>query len=168
MARYTFLVAAWAMADRIGTAGDLTIPVVVAGKADAAQIKVGDPIPLTVTITNGLTGPIAYSTFSLKPNDWNGETSGFSLMDIYRDGRDRNLYLERPKVAVPWKISGMGGHAVKPGGSLTAATDARKWTIDGGWVPGKYSVTVGVSRLTADGGRCVLSVTSAPFEFEIK
>lgn len=151
-------------------ANDSVIPVTVTGKIESAVVKQGEPIPLSVTISNGLKGPIRYSTYSLKPNDWNGETVSLTLVDIYRDGKPPKLFLERPKVKPPLVISGMSSKRIKSGRSLTASTDARKWKITGGWVPGKYkiNVRVQVTGTTVDGNRCILSVHSDPFEFEIR
>lgn len=66
------------------------------------------------------------------------------------------------------KISGMGHHTIKAGEKLSVSSDARKWRIAGGWVLGKYKATVRVERLSVDGDRCQLSVTSEPFEFEVR
>ncbi len=117
---------------------------------------------------NGLKGPIRYSTFNLKPNDWNGETVHLTLVDIYRVSTQLGLFAERPKVEVPTKIAGMGSYPIKAGGSLTVTTDGRKWKIVGGWVPGKYKATVRIENLAVEGDRCILSVHSEPFEFEIR
>jgi hypothetical protein len=144
------------------------IPVVVTGKVEPAVVKQGEPILLAVTIANGLKGPVGYSTYSLRPNNWNGETAYLTLVDIYRDGKPASLFVERPKVDVPEKIAGVGGYPIKAGESLTVTTDARKWKIIGGWVPGKYQANLRVENLTVEGNRCILSVHSEPFEFEIR
>lgn len=149
-------------------ADDRVIPVTVTGKVESAVVKQGEPIPLSVTISNGLKGSIGYSTYSLKPNDWNGETVSLTLVDIYRNGKPVALFLDRPKVERPIEIAGMSRRRIKPGGSLTIGTDAGKWKVIGGWVPGKYKVNVRVERMSVDGGRCILSVHSGPFEFEIR
>lgn len=144
------------------------IPVVVTGTVKPAVVKAGRVIPLTVKITNGFPGNIGYTTYSLTPNDWNGETVQLTLVNIYRDGKARNLMEESPKINVPPIIAGMSAHDIKPGGSLAVETDASKWKIAGGWRPGKYTADVRIENLSVDGDRCILSVYSEPFEFEVQ
>ena len=144
------------------------IPVVVRGKAETAVVKQGEPIPLAVTITNDLRGTIEYHTFSLKPNDWNGETVSMTLVDVYRDGKPNGLFAQRPKLDRPDVVAGFSRHPIKAGERLTIKTDARKWQINGGWIPGKYRVNVRAEGLTVDEGHRILSVLSEPFEFEIR
>lgn len=142
------------------------IPIVVTAKVDNDLIREGDAIPLAITISNGLPARIHHTTFSLTPTDWNGETIGISLVDVYRD-RPFNLYLARPEVRPPMQIAGMGSHAIKPGGTLSVKTDARKWTLRDGWKPGRYKVTICVGNLTVD-EYAKVSVMSDPVEFVIK
>ena len=151
-------------------ANDWVIPVTVTGKIESAVVKQGEPIPLSVTISNGLKGPIRYSSYGLKPTEWNGETVSLSLVNIRRVGTPQLLFLEIPKVKVPIRISGMSSRKIEPGGSLTVSTDARKWTIVGGWIRGKYKINVRVQvrGTTVDGNLCILLVHSDPFEFEIR
>jgi hypothetical protein len=142
------------------------IPITITGKVKPTIVKSNETIPLEITIANDLPGPIVYSTFSLKPNDWNGETISVSLVDICRGDNPRTLFLQKPKVVQPRQISGVGGHRIKTGEKLLVTTDARKWVIADGWIPGKYKVTV-KANLQVDDGRCHLTIMSEPFEFEI-
>ena len=142
------------------------ISVVVVGRTERTTMRVGEAIPLTITIHNGLPSPIYHTTFSLVPLPWNGETVNISLVDIYRD-KPFILYLARPEMKVPRNISGMGRKEIKPDGSLSITTDARKWTLRDGWLPGRYTVVARVDNLQVDD--CSrLSVLSEPLEFEIK
>ncbi|MBC8869321.1 MAG: hypothetical protein H8E44_07875 [Planctomycetes bacterium] len=143
------------------------INVGVNGQVTPPVVKVGEPIPLTVTVSNGLGVPVFHSTFALKPNDWNGETHNVSLVDIYRDGKESNLHLARPEINVPHLVAGIGRTGVEPGKSLQIETDARKWKLRDGWLPGRYEVTVRVDGLEID-PYYRLSVLSGPFEFEIQ
>ena len=144
------------------------IDVVVRGQVTPAVVKPGEPIPLAVTVSNGLGADVYHSTFSLKPNDWNGETQNISLVNIQRDGKPFNLYLaSRPKANSPQYIAGMGRQRIKTGESLRIETDARKWKLRDGWLPGRYKVTVRVDRLRID-PYWTLSVVSDPFEFVIE
>lgn len=149
-----------------GPHSDRQVPLVVTGKMEPGTIKAGKPIPLTVTITNGLPASVRHSTYSLEPRDWNGETVNISLVDIYRDGT-MNLYRKRPKVKPPMYIAGMGSHEIKPGETLTIKTDARKWKLQDGWLPGHYKITVRVDYLTLD-RYSTLSVLSDLVEFRIE
>jgi len=146
---------------------DGQIDVVVRGQVTPAVVKAGEPIPLAVTVSNGLGAYIHHSTYSLTPNDWNGETHNISLVDIYRDGKEFNLYLARPKANPPHLVSGVGGRGIKAGESLRIETDARKWKLRDGWLPGHYKVIVRVDRLRID-PYWTLSVLSDPFEFVIE
>ena len=94
------------------------IPVVASVEVKPKIVKTGESIPLILTVSNGLSSSIYYSTFSLTPNDWNGETYNVSLVDIYRDDKAGNLYLARPKIDVPITISGAGRREIKPGGNI--------------------------------------------------
>ncbi len=143
------------------------IPVVVSAEVKPKILKSGEAIPLTITVSNGLSSSSYHSTFSLTPNDWNGETCNVSLVDIYRDGKAGNLYLARPKIDIPMTVSGMGIREIKPGGKLEIQTDARKWKLRDGWFPGRYKVTVRINNLKID-DYSTLSVLADPIEFEIK
>lgn len=165
---FVFVMSVLAIAGTAVAADEKLIPVVVTGKVEPAVVTQGEPIPLAVTIANDLKGTIRYSTYSLKPNDWNGETVSLTLVDVHRDGKPGGLFAQRPKIAVPLVVAGIGSNSIKAGESLTVSTDARKWKINGGWVPGKYSANVRIESLSVDGGRCRLSVHSEPFEFEIR
>ena len=145
---------------------DRPIQVFVYGQVSPDVVRVGSEIPLTVTILNEMDVPVHYPTFSLEPNDWNGETSNIALVDIYRNSKMWNLYLDSPDVNVPRDISGQGHHRIDPGNSLTIRTDARKWTLRDSWLPGRYQVTLRVNVTV--GKHYLLSILSDPFEFEIK
>ena len=41
------------------------------------------------------------------PTEWNGETANISLVDSYRDGHPRGLYLARPVVGEPKPVAGL-------------------------------------------------------------
>ncbi len=149
-----------------GRQHDHHVPVVVMGKVEPGTVKAGEPIPLTVTITNGLPASIRHNTYRLEPTSWNGETVNINLVDIYREGPP-NLFLYRPKLDPPQEISGMGSHEITPGGTLTVKTDARKWTLRDGWLPGRYKVTVRVDHLTLD-RYSTLSVLNDPVGFTVE
>jgi len=148
--------------------GQRHIPVRVTGRVTPSVIRAGQPIPLAIQIANGLPSSIYHETFSLEPNDWNGETVRIDVVDIYRNGVAFNLYQARPTLKEPpLPVSGVGSHEIKPGGILEVKTDARKWQLRDGWIAGRYRVTVRVDHLNAD-AYCRLSVLSDPLEFEIK
>jgi hypothetical protein len=143
------------------------IPVVVSVEVKQNVVKTGEAIHLTIKVFNGLSSSIYHSTFSLTPNDWNGETCNVSLVDIYRNDKISNLYLARPKMNVPDEVSGMGRREIKSGGEIEIHTDARKWKLRDGWLPGRYRVTVRINNLKVD-EYSTLSVLTDPVEFEIK
>jgi hypothetical protein len=143
------------------------IPVFVIASANDNTIHIGNPIPITIKLINNFTSSIHFNTFSLTQNEWNGETINLSLVDIFRDNKPDNLYLDRPKIDVPVEISGMGYKIVKPKGELIIQTDARKWKLRDGWLPGKYKITVRIDNITLD-KFSKLSVLSEPFDLEIR
>lgn len=143
-----------------------SIPVVVTAKVEPAAVGAGVSIPLAITIANGLPSPIHHTGSWVEPTEWNGETFSISLVDVYRNGTPSNLFLHRPDLDLPDDVAGVGHVAIEPGESLSVRTDARKWTLRDGWLPGRYEITVRVDGLRVD-RHCVLSVTSDPTEFEI-
>jgi hypothetical protein len=143
------------------------VPVVVSVEVKPKILKSGEAVPLTIRISNGLSSSIYHLTFSLTSNNWNGETHSISLVDIYRDGMASNLYLSQPSVSVPISVSGLARWEIKPGEELEIQTDARKWKLRDGWLPGRYKVAVRVDNLKVD-QYSTLSVLSNPIEFEIK
>ena len=143
------------------------IDVVVTGEVVPAVVKEGQPIPLKIRITNGLKRPIRFQTYSMQPVEWNGETCCISLVDIYRDGKEFNLYLARPQIKVPENISGSAAYKIAPGEMLEVSTDASKWKLRDGWLPGRYQVTVRADALLVD-DYSRLYVLSDPFEFEVE
>ena len=144
------------------------IRVFVRAEAPADPVKPGAPIPLKIVVTNQLSASIDYISYGLKPTDWNGETAGISLVDIHRNGKSGNLFLASPKIKAPVVIAGLSRHEIAAGKQLTIETDATKWKLRDGWLPGRYRVTLRVNGLKVDNGRCTLFVLSEPFEFEIK
>ena len=143
------------------------IPVFVRAEVKPATVAAGKPVPLAITVTNQLDGSIAFPSYSLTPNKWNGETLSITLVDIYRNGNKFNLYLARPKIEPPRKIAEASQTIVQSGKSATVETDAAKWKLRDGWLPGRYKVTVRIDHLRID-DYCTLSVLSDPFEFTIE
>lgn len=143
------------------------IPITVAVEVEGREMAEGQPIPLIVTITNGLPEPIDFNGFGTEANDWNAETFSIRLVDIYRDGQPGGLFEAAPSVEPPVTINGMSRRVIPPGKSLTIKTDARKWTICGGWKKGSYRINMKVSNLRVD-DYCTLAVMSDPHEFRIK
>ncbi len=147
-------------------ANNPTIPISVSAGIDPDAAR-GRLVPLLITIGNQTEGDVGYSSYSLTPNDWNDETINLSLLDVYRDGIQRELALQRPAVAAPFEISGIRVRKIAPGSTLSVRTEATKWTIDGGWTPGRYEAKVRIERLIVDDGRFLVSVLSEPIHFEI-
>ena len=142
------------------------IPVILHGYIKPV-VKQGEPIPMRVFVFNNLPSAIYHHTFSRKSNEWNGETLNITLLDIYRNDQPTNLYYKSPDVNAPVDISGMSMLPIDPGEQILIETDARKWQLTDGWLPGRYKVTMRVDNLTVD-PYATLSVTSDPIEFEIK
>jgi len=146
-----------------------TIPVTVQAQAGRALFQAGQPNPMILTITNGLSQPIRFTTFATKPNEWNGETMNVSLVDIYRAGvkEKRNLYLANPEIKVPLTVSGPSSHEIAPSGSLSITIDISKWKIQGGWLKGGYELVFRMDCISVD-DKITLSVLSEPFHVLIQ
>ena len=149
--------------------GKRQIPVIVRGQVKPAAVEAGKPIPLLITITNGLPSAIAFYTYGITPTDWNGETANVAVFDILRDGKRRALFLPQPDPHPPHEllIPTMGRRWIKPGKALVIRTDARKWKLPDGWLPGRYKARVRVKDLHVD-YHSMLTVSSETFEFEVK
>jgi hypothetical protein len=145
---------------------DQDIPISISTFVNPTNRK-NDKIPLAVTIENGMKGSITFGSFSLEAVEWNGETASLTLVDIYRNGEPGGLFLERPKIRAPYETQSMSHFVLKRGQGLTLKTDIAKWKIKGGWVPGRYTITLRVENLTTERGRHTISVLSEPFSFEI-
>jgi len=148
-------------------AGGLLVPVGVTGSVKPEIVKSDQPIPLTVTVSNGLPSSVYHNTFAIEPNEWNGESCNVSLVDIRRDGKAGNLYLARPEMEVPITVAGMGRREIKRRETLSIRTDARKWKLRDGWLPGRYSVTIRVDGIAVDARTNNFSVLSEPVRFRI-
>ena len=79
----------------VSTQSHRQIPVIIDGKVKPRILERGESIPLTITVSNGLPSSIYHTTFSVGPNEWNGETVNISLVAIYRD-KPFDLYLAKP------------------------------------------------------------------------
>ncbi len=155
------------MAKNLDRKQERQIPVIVSVEVKPEIVKSGEVVPLTITLSNGLSWSIYHLTFSLTSNNWNGETHNISLVDVYRDDNPGNLYLARPKMSVPITVSGPLRQEIKAGEKLEIQTDLGKWKLRDGWLPGRYRATVRVDNLKID-KYCTLSVLSEPIEFEIR
>ena len=147
----------------VAVAGDeeAVIPVSVHAQAELAVFKASKPLPMSVTLTNGLSKTIRFTTFATEPNEWNGETLNVSLVDVYRDKKKRNLYFARPELKVPVTVSGAGSRQIQPNGTLSIMIDINKWKIQGGWTKGEYEVVFRMDNIIVD-DKVKLSVLSAP------
>src|SRR6266852_8278386 len=85
------------------------ISIVVEAHTVSDTLTGNEPLLLRISILNGLSKDIRFSTFSLTPNSWNGEVTNISLVDIYRDvPQPMNLFYARPKIGPgPKFIAGM-------------------------------------------------------------
>lgn len=162
----TFVVSLIVIMSKADRKQERQIPVVVSVEVKPDVVKTGEAIPLIITISNGLPSSIDLSGFTLTPNDWNGETCNVSLVDIYRDDKEGNLYLARPEINPPMTVSGMRRWEIKSGERLKIQTDACKWKLRDGWLPGRYRITARVDNLKVD-EYSTLSVLTDPVQFEI-
>lgn len=137
------------------------VAVTLHAQPELAVFKTGKPLPMSVTLTNGLSKAIRFTTFSTTPNDWNGETLNISLVNVYRDKQRHNLYIARPELRVPLTISGPQSHLNNPGESLRILIDISKWRIEGEWIKGEYELVFRMDNISVD-DKVTLSVLSDP------
>ena len=90
-----------------------------------------EPILIDVEIRNGLEHEIRISRYSFSPNDWNGETIGVELHDIYRLPVMRQIGLKRPAINIEKMplIQGASWVPIPPGTSKITTVDVRKWEV---------------------------------------
>src|SRR5581483_9069268 len=79
---------------------DQELPISVSVFVDP-HLRGGEPIPVAVTLENGMKDAISYGTFTLDPVPWNGETASVALAEIHRNGQPENLLLARPAIKAP-------------------------------------------------------------------
>ncbi|MFN0130545.1 MAG: hypothetical protein ACKV19_28115 [Verrucomicrobiales bacterium] len=153
----------------VSVAGDEkpVIPVSVHAEAELASFKAGKSLPMSVTLTNGLSKTIQFITFATEPNEWNGESLNVSLVDVYRGGEKRNLYLARPGLNVPRLISGPGARSIGSAGTLRIMVDISKWQIQGGWTEGEYELVFRMDGIIVD-DKITLSVKSDPVRIKVR
>lgn len=126
------------------------VPVIVELSAPGNPYKAESPILLTITLRNQSSATISFVGWGIAPTDWNAETANIDLTDIYATKSPLNLYRARPETVPPHTLSGQSGRQIPPGGELSIAFDARKWTIEGGWRPGVYRVRANLRGLMLD------------------
>jgi hypothetical protein len=149
--------------------GQRQIPITVTAQPVSQEMKSWGPLLLRITISNGLSQDIRFSTFALSPNEWNGEVVNISLVDIYRNDREpKNVFLARPKLGeTPKYIAGIASYQIKSGESRSVVIDISKWQIHNGWTAGGYTITVRVENIQVDHYTSA-SVMSEPTQIEIK
>jgi hypothetical protein len=126
-----------------------------------------------VSVRNNLDVALSFCTRSLVPNDNNDETFALDIRAARRmAGPDSTpvRVVRRPDVRLDPRISfGARCHAIAPGAELAVRTDLRKWTIDGGWRPGRYAVSMQVTGLTPEGDPLTrIESTTDAAEFELR
>lgn len=147
----------------VSLAGNATpvVPVSVHAHAEQEAFEAGKPIPVRVTLTNGLSETIRFTTFATEPNEWNGETFNISLVDVYRNKKQWNTYAARPEIQAPLTIAGPASFQILPNKTLTVIMDISKWKIQGGWTEGTYELVIRMDHIGVD-DKVRMSILSAP------
>ena len=143
------------------------IPVLVEAIPSAKVFQAGERLLVTLRVHNRLPAPISFASWSVEPNDWNGETGFRSAVNIRREGEPTTILLARPQVSPPPTMAGYGCHTVQPREYFPVTLDLSKWTVSGGWKPGKYTVAFRMEQIKAD-DLTTMSVMSEPVSFEIR
>jgi hypothetical protein len=151
----------------VGQATTRQLAVSVLLQPTRAVFDVGEPILIEVVVRNDLSAPIRFTTFSLQPNEWNGETAGVELVSVRRLPDSAQIWRGRPSVQPPMHVAGQGSYPVPAGGQASRWIDLSKWTVDGGWNAGDYEVSVRVDAIQLD-EHAVASVTSELVEVRVR
>src|SRR5262249_53752584 len=91
------------------------IPIFVIAKPQKEVFVSWEPILIDVEIKNGLNGEIRITAWSFSPNDWNSETQGIELPDIYRLPKMVQIWRNRPSVNAPHYLSAPGWYPIPVG-----------------------------------------------------
>jgi hypothetical protein len=144
------------------------LAVAVELRPHGAVFRAGEPLLCDVVITNKTGSPIWFSTFSRKPNKWNGETASLVVVDIYRGTSSVPRPAEwSPSITPPRTLAGRGSYAIAPSESMSITIDLRKWKVLPGWSAGQYRVNVRAENIRLD-DYAVASVTSPFAAIEIR
>lgn len=140
---------------------------VLEGRVESASAKVGQPVWLTLLLTNHLGVDVLVPCLSTVPSTGNEETIGITLVAVYRDGREGGSIpiVSKPKPRLP--------HAVPickigPGRTHAIKTDATKWGIEGGWVRGVYRASARMEDVQVSPHIRMTVLTEALFEFRLE
>ena len=152
MQRRTVALAAtiFALLPRAGTSQARQVPIGVRAEAAVDTLRSGGPLPLRITITNGLRDEIYFLAYTLTPNEWNGETLTLTVFDVERAGESGRVNVHAPSVRVPMTLAGRGMRRIPPRDSLTWVVDLAKWQAEGGWLPGEYKFLVRPNPIHVD------------------
>lgn len=143
------------------------VPITVRAEPAIDTLRSGGPLPLRITVSNGLREEIYFLAYTLTPNEWNGETANLTIFDVYRERDSSRVDVHRPDVRVPIVIAGKGRKVIPARGSLSWVVDMAKWHAEGGWQPGKYKMLVRVEAIHVD--RFLMAwATSDTVRLEIK
>ena len=141
---------------------DRLLPVSLRVVPEQQTFKADQPILVTLELRNNFPkGALFFESFSLSPNDWNGETFNVELDALYLEGKKGSCYLRRPTLEPPITVSGFGLEEIPAQGTMKLVVDCSKWAIRDGWIPGSYVVTFRLDRIIAD-KYSRLSVRSEP------
>ena len=143
------------------------IPVSVGAKPKAESYVEGAPIEVQVVLRNGLHTHLEYPVYRAAPGVVNGELAAIRIERVRRGGSSEDLELTPPRVVIPDDYDGSGRGGLFRAAMGKRVIDLAKWTVAGGWTPGRYEVVVRMEPLHVD-KRMTLSVASSPFTFTIE
>ena len=146
---------------------DRALAVTLSSHAHSTVYRQGNPILIDLELSNGLGTDVGFLSYSLAPLDWNGETVGVHLTDVYRDEDPMGKFLKRPDVTQPHFVAGVGRERVAPGSSKIKEIDISKWQIVGGWAPGRYSIQLELSGVDID-AHTTARISAEPITIQIE
>jgi hypothetical protein len=104
-------------------------------------VQSGEPIPMALTITNGLGQPIVWFWAAAYPSK---ENLNMEIVSLSRDG---SLFDSMPAHPSLPMLLRPGRKRIPAYGSLETYYDLSKWVLRGGWAPGEYRIQIKVREL---------------------
>jgi hypothetical protein len=140
---------------------------VLEGHVETTTSKVGEPVWLTIVLTNQLGVDVLVPCLSGVPTSTNAETIGITLVAVYRDGREGGSIpvVSKPNPELPHALPFC---KIGPGKIHAIKTDATKWSIEGGWVRGVYRASAQMESIHVSPYLQMTVLTNKLFEFRIE
>lgn len=130
-----------------------------------SPIEEGQPIIVSITISNGMEQAISFHYYDTQVNSDNSESLYNRLANVFRDDESVSIY-SGPEIKGKQVLKVV---KLNPGETITYKLDIVKWTLTDKWRPGKYKASIWRDNISVEGDDfTLLSTLSNPVEFTIK